>query len=196
MTYSGWLFPVRELFPRITTRVEDVGPPAEINCTPDTFPDSMFSKFASRTSVVVPMSIDWRAYPKDLASRLIPKAVTTTSTNYFVSSASVTLMSFLFLSIRTFCALYPIKETRIKEFSLTWMLNFPSILVTVLAVPPTTDILAPMITSPFSSTTVPLTFIVEFCAKVVPNDKNAINRNSANLRTGWWYAPVLSVFLF
>ncbi|MNX53659.1 hypothetical protein D3C86_843610 [compost metagenome] len=52
ITNKGWLFPVSELLPLKTTRVDAPGPPPEMICIPATLPASMSNKLLPLASVI------------------------------------------------------------------------------------------------------------------------------------------------
>ncbi|OAV74112.1 hypothetical protein Barb7_02435 [Bacteroidales bacterium Barb7] len=111
MITSGWLLPVMELKPRTLMDTAEVLPPgAACMRTPEALPYKEVAKFGVPVFTSSPELIVLMAYPSFLASFLIPKAVTTTSSNACESSASVTFNTrWLFTLIS--CVIYPIKET-------------------------------------------------------------------------------------
>ena len=89
-TINGWLDPVNELLPRNTIFEEPPGPLLErTTCKPDTLPDNAFAILLSRAFTSSSPFNSCVAYPNAFFSRLIPKAVTTTSSNFWVSSANL-----------------------------------------------------------------------------------------------------------
>ncbi len=92
-TYSGWLLPVRDVMPRITTLLAPLGPvPTPLTLTPATLPSSPFTKLFSRASVsVTPFTSDTE-YPSFRRSFCMPKAVTITLFNCAEDSCSFTSM--------------------------------------------------------------------------------------------------------
>ena len=86
-THNGWLLSVRELFPRIVILVEPLRPvPDMFICIPATFP---CRAPVTEGSPVLFSSSPFSScieYPNIFFSRLIPKAVTTTSSIAWASS--------------------------------------------------------------------------------------------------------------
>ena len=104
----------------------------------------------------------WTAYPNAFSSRLIPKAVTTTSSIISASSA-ILIFNKDFPFTATSCCWYPIKETISTPLVGTSNLKLPSTSV-IVPVPwaPFNLMLAPIIGSPAVSTIVPETKTVFF----------------------------------
>ena len=103
----------------------------------------------------------WTAYPRAFSSRLIPKAVTTTSSNLRESSSRV-ILNISLCPTAIFLVTYPIKEMTNVALSGTSKLNFPSISEIVPFVVPLWMTLAPGTGSPFPSVTTPVIFLL-FC---------------------------------
>ena len=88
ITYRGWLFPVISVLPRRMTRVEPEGPPAVwLTTSPGTRPAIAFMKFVSLALVNSSPFTSATPYPSALRSRLMPRAVTTTSSSIWLSSS-------------------------------------------------------------------------------------------------------------
>ena len=86
MTYNGWLEPLNELIPRITTELEPPGlEEAEEICTPATLPAKPETispvRFSCNSSPFTAVA----EKPMAFSERLIPIAVTTTSSRFCVS---------------------------------------------------------------------------------------------------------------
>ena len=96
-------------------------------------------------------------YPRALRSRLIPKAVTTTSLSILLSSSSTMFNGAL--PAFTSCCLYPTKLMINVAPGLTFRLNLPSRSVTTPLLVPFSTTEAP-ITGPNSSFTIPVTLLL------------------------------------
>ena len=77
-------------------------PDDEPICKPATFPESEFKTLLSRAVVSSSLLTLVTAYPNDFSERLIPIAVTTTSSISFVSGASTTFISGLIATSAVF----------------------------------------------------------------------------------------------
>ncbi|MNL57336.1 hypothetical protein D3C87_1808870 [compost metagenome] len=111
-TYKGCLLFASELIPRICMLTALEAPPgAELICTPGALPYSAepILVVPACVSSLEPMVVE--AYPKALASLLIPIAVTTTSSNAEASSFKVTLIVLVEPTIIS-DALYPMIVNR------------------------------------------------------------------------------------
>ena len=73
-------------------RLEFNGPPEEMTLNPATLPLSAVDQLEGMALVIISPFTVSVAYPNPFSSRLIPKAVTTTSFNCCDSSASFTFM--------------------------------------------------------------------------------------------------------
>ena len=89
-TYSGWSLPPKEEPPRMMTRVEPAAPDAGGDTfTPAILPVSALPTLAVRTSWTISPLICWMEYARAFFSRLIPKAVTTTSSSTAPSAREI-----------------------------------------------------------------------------------------------------------
>src|SRR5581483_5420773 len=79
-TNKGWFVPEKEFSPRTTIREVDPTPaPPLVMVTPAIFPDILLIRLGSGALVNSLVLRDCTAYPSDLAGRVMPSAVTTTS---------------------------------------------------------------------------------------------------------------------
>ena len=93
-TISGLFCPEMEDCPLILILEVPPGPvPKAEMFTPAIFPCKAFIKLGERFSVIASALMVEMEYPNFLASRLIPKAVTTTSSKFSVLSVSKTLIT-------------------------------------------------------------------------------------------------------
>ena len=80
----------REASPLMDTLAEPPRPEGLlVICSPATFPEMPFKRLGSLAADTCSPSSSWDAYPKDFFSRLIPKAVTTTSLRPVALSSKV-----------------------------------------------------------------------------------------------------------
>ena len=124
MTYSGWLFPLRELTPRTMTDLDEPGSEDEFEIwRPATLPcrlDMMsFVRAAAMSSPFTAVAEN----PSAFAERLIPKAVTTTSSSAVSSGSRTTFMSRPAVTSRDFI---PTEEMRSLALAGTDNVNLPS----------------------------------------------------------------------
>ena len=106
------------------------------------------------------------AYPRAFSSRLIPNAVTTTSSSSFVFSANRTVSEVL-LPTGTSLVMYPIYEMIIELLVPTERLKLPLTSVIVPFPESFSLILAPIMGKPASSVTSPFIFLVVCCCAAV-----------------------------
>ena len=173
-TQSGVLLPLKEFRPRSTIRV---GPPTPLPdcdiCTPATLPCSRFETLVERFSEKTSVFTSCMAYPNAFFSRLIPNAVTTTSESISLSSFNV-MEKLVFLLILISCFSYPMNEIISLPFSGASNLKAPSMSVIVPRVVPSTETLAPIMDSPFTSFPVPVMVLRCSCAKATKQMKDII----------------------
>ncbi len=141
---------------------------------PDTLPCSIFAMLSERFSTIPSVLISCIAYPSAFFSRLIPKAVTTTSSNDLVSSNKTTFKYVRPLREISW-GLNPKYENSITAFAFgIAKLNSPSTSVTVECTIVASGILTitftPIKDSPFEFSTFPLTCI---CASILALHKNS-----------------------
>ena len=92
-TYSGWLLPDSELKPRMTTEFEAPGSAAPVLiCTPATLPARADMTSLVRLSEILSPSTAVAEKPRAFVWRLMPMAVTTTSSSELASRPRRTVM--------------------------------------------------------------------------------------------------------
>ena len=101
--------PDKELKPRTTTELDAPGSDELLDiCTPAIFPDKADITSELRVAVILSLFTEVAEYPNAFSERLIPIAVTTTSSSTSVSDFNTTLKLGL---IATSCACIPTNET-------------------------------------------------------------------------------------
>ena len=108
-TKRGWLSLLREVAPLITMLTDDPVPPVELMTTPDILPASELITFSWATLIMSSPSTFPTENPSDFSSRVIPSAVTTTSSNLSMLSISSMLITFRPPTTTSWVS-YPIKE--------------------------------------------------------------------------------------
>ena len=107
---NGALLPAREVIPRMLTKVSELTSfDVLVIFIPETFPASAFSRFCCGTRSIIADFTSPTEYPRAFFSRLMPNAVTTTSSTPVLTAISVTSMDVLLLTWIS-CPSIPTKE--------------------------------------------------------------------------------------
>ena len=142
---------------------DDAGPLPSIICTPETLPlRADKGLFTCRSAIL--SALRTPADPVNASRFCLPKATTITSSICFESDFITMRISGLMVAVTGVIPIYETINSRAVLGTLS-SVNFPSRLVATPSVVSLTFTEAPIIGSPDSSTTVPLTFIVCAAAK-------------------------------